>query len=105
MCMHREKQNIGPVSSQFGGGISVTCTQAHGVQEGLEGCGARSPMSAVTRVDWFSGSEMDACSWSGSSLASCWLWLSSERSSENSSSSLQEGSEVKGLQVIQEICT
>ncbi len=52
------------------------------------------PMSAVTSVDWFSGSEMDA--WSGSwstlrssSLTSCWLWLRSERSSENSSSSLR----------------
>lgn len=49
-------------------------------------------MSAVTMVDWFSGMETEVWSWSmlrESSLTSCWLWLSSDRSSEYSSSSLR----------------
>lgn len=54
---------------------------------------ADSPMSAVTMVDWFSGMETEVWSWSmlrESSLTSCWLWLSSDRSSEYSSSSLRK---------------
>lgn len=50
-------------------------------------------MSAVTIVDWFSGMDTEVWSWSTlleSSLTSCWLWLSSDRSSEYSSSSLQK---------------
>lgn len=48
-------------------------------------------MSAVTMVDWFSGTETEL--WSmlrESSLTSCWLWLRSDRNSEYSSSSLGE---------------
>lgn len=44
-------------------------------------------------VDWFSGMETEVWSWSTlreSSLTSCWLWLSSDRSSEYSSSSLRK---------------
>lgn len=44
-------------------------------------------------VDWFSGIETEVWSWSmlrESSLTSCWLWLSSDRSSEYSSSSLRK---------------
>lgn len=59
-------------------------------------------MSAVTSSDWFSGSETQDA-WSGSwstlcssSLASCWLWLSSEPNSESSSSSLREIEKERG---------
>lgn len=88
---------------------SVCLCLSHGTLGNVVQCVEHSPMSAVTKVDWFSGSEMDACSGSASSLTSSWLWLSSERSSEYSSSSLPRGerspSEVKGLQEIQEIYT
>lgn len=60
---------------------------------GLRAGDRHSPISAVTIVDWFSGMEREVWSWSmlrESSLTSCWLWLSSDRSSEYSSSSLRK---------------